>query len=371
MIRSILRQHITAVVTLSILLVLSTTFSSKLQQFLRQMSPSAPPQSTALQVFLTTPTLAYPDKPHQRPQSPLLQAILADIDAARTSIDLASFDFDIDTITDALIRAHRRGATVRVIVDSENLDTPEVSEQTGRLQAVGMTVRFDRREPFMHDKTIVIDSTITWVGSWNITTNDTYRNNNNMVRLISRPVATAYTQEFEQMFAGRFGTDKQRIESPGKLHIGNAVAEIAFSPQGDVAEQVIRRIQTARSSIHFLAFSFTADSIANAMVERIHAGLVVRGVFEMRNAIGSSSKLALLKSSGGDVVTDGNCYIMHHKVIIIDKHIVITGSYNFTASAEQSNDENLVIIDDPNIARIYLQEFERVYTQAQTPTRCT
>jgi phosphatidylserine/phosphatidylglycerophosphate/cardiolipin synthase-like enzyme len=61
---------------------------------------------------------------------------------------------------------------------------------------------------------------------------------------------------------------------------------------------------------------------------------------------------------------------MHNKVIVIDERTVITGSYNFTGSAEKDNDENLVIVDDPNLARAYLDEFQRVYDQAQSPTRC-
>jgi phosphatidylserine/phosphatidylglycerophosphate/cardiolipin synthase-like enzyme len=77
-----------------------------------------------------------------------------------------------------------------------------------------------------------------------------------------------------------------------------------------------------------------------------------------------------LRQGGVDVLEDGNCYILHHKVIIIDERTVITGSYNFTNSAERDNDENLVIVDDPNLARAYLDEFERVYAQAQAPARC-
>jgi phosphatidylserine/phosphatidylglycerophosphate/cardiolipin synthase-like enzyme len=56
---------------------------------------------------------------------------------------------------------------------------------------------------------------------------------------------------------------------------------------------------------------------------------------------------------------------MHHKVIIIDGDIVITGSYNFTASAERTNDENVVIFHDTKIAAVYLAEFQRVYADAQ------
>ena len=55
---------------------------------------------------------------------------------------------------------------------------------------------------------------------------------------------------------------------------------------------------------------------------------------------------------------------------MIDARTVITGSYNFTGSAEKDNDENLVIVEDPTLARAYLEEFERVYAQAQAPTRC-
>jgi phosphatidylserine/phosphatidylglycerophosphate/cardiolipin synthase-like enzyme len=61
---------------------------------------------------------------------------------------------------------------------------------------------------------------------------------------------------------------------------------------------------------------------------------------------------------------------MHHKIIIIDNQTVLTGSYNFTGSAERDNDENLVIIDDPVIVGQYVEEFERVYAQAQNPSRC-
>ncbi|HMO56365.1 MAG TPA: phospholipase D-like domain-containing protein, partial [Roseiflexaceae bacterium] len=75
-------------------------------------------------------------------------------------------------------------------------------------------------------------------------------------------------------------------------------------------------------------------------------------------------------AGGVDVLEDGNCYIMHHKVIIIDDRIVITGSYNFTASAETSNDESLLIIDDPTLAAAYVAEFDRLYAQATNPTRC-
>jgi phosphatidylserine/phosphatidylglycerophosphate/cardiolipin synthase-like enzyme len=322
------------------------------------------------QVFFTTPSLVYPDVRNHRPASPLLQAVIADIDSARKSVDLATFDLDIPEVTDALLRAKQRGLAVRAIVDSENLETPEVSEQTGRLESASIPVVFDNREPFMHDKFLVVDAAVAWTGSWNVTTNDLYRNNNNFVRFNNNLIAADYTNEFEQMFEGRFGTSKTSDTPYPHVQVGSANVEVYFSPEDGVAKYVLQRLAAAKKSIHFMTFSYTEDKISDAMVAKRKAGLVVRGVFERQNAGGSGADFNRLQQGGVDVLQDGNCYILHHKVIIIDERTVITGSYNFTGSAEKDNDENLVIVDDPALARAYLDEFEQVYAQAQAPTRC-
>ncbi len=328
------------------------------------------PSADDIQVFFTTPALVYPDVPSQRTTAPLLRAVLADIASARKSVDLATFDFDIPEITQALIRAKQRGIDVRVIVDSENLDTPEVSQQTGQLQRAGILVQFDHREPFMHNKFIVVDRAVAWTGSWNVTTNDTWRNNNNMLRFASPQLAADYTHEFEQLSSGRFGTSKTSGTPYPRVRVGDANVEVYFSPEDGVAKYVVQRLKSARTNIHFMTFSYTADAISDAMIAQVKAGLVVRGVFERQNAGGSGADFGRLKAGGVDVLEDGNCYILHHKVIVIDERTVITGSYNFTSSAEKDNDENLVIVDDPALASAYLEEFQRVQAQAQAPTRC-
>ncbi|GAB4188511.1 MAG: phospholipase D-like domain-containing protein [Roseiflexaceae bacterium] len=326
--------------------------------------------NSAIQMFFTTPSLVYPDKRDQRTPSPLLQATVADIDAARRSVDVAVFDLDVPEFVDALLRAKERGAEVRVVLDSENLETPEVAEQAGRLENGGITVISDQREAFMHNKFIVIDNAITWMGSWNITENDTFRNNNNMIRFVNQQLSGFYSGEFEQMFDKRFGSRKQSNAPYPSLTIGSARVEVHFSPKDGVAEYVLQRLEAARSSIRFMTFSYTSDPIADAMLAKQQAGLLVQGVFEAQNASGTGSEFGKLKRGGIDVLEDGNCYILHHKTIIIDDRIVITGSYNFTGSAEESNDENLVIIDDAAIAQQYIAEFQRLYQRASAPRRC-
>ena len=217
---------------------------------------------------------------------------------------------------------------------------------------------------------MVVDGAVAWMGSWNVTDNDTWRNNNNMLRFASRQVAADYTREFQQMFDGRFGTAKSSATPFPRLKLGGVNVEVYFSPEDGVAKYVLQRLAAAKQSIHFMSFSYTSSAIADAMVAQARAGLPVRGVFESQNAGGTGSVFGRLRGGGVDVLQDGNCYILHHKVIVIDARTVITGSYNFTNSAERDNDENPVIVDDPRLARAYLDEFARVYAQAQAPTRC-
>jgi phosphatidylserine/phosphatidylglycerophosphate/cardiolipin synthase-like enzyme len=191
-----------------------------------------------------------------------------------------------------------------------------------------------------------------------------------MLRVASRQVAADYANEFEQMFEGRFGTSKRSATPYPEVRLGSVNVEVYFSPEDGVAKHVLQRLAAAKRSIHFMAFSYTSSAIADAMVAQAQAGLLVHGVFESQNAGGTGSAFSRLRHGGVDVLQDGNCYILHHKVIVIDARTVITGSYNFTNSAEKDNDENLVIVDDPNLARAYLDEFARVYAQAQAPTRC-
>jgi phosphatidylserine/phosphatidylglycerophosphate/cardiolipin synthase-like enzyme len=115
-----------------------------------------------------------------------------------------------------------------------------------------------------------------------------------------------------------------------------------------------------------MAFTFTSEDIAGAMLEWAQTGVVVQGVAEARNAGRDYSEYERLREVVHDVLPDGNPYIMHHKVIIIDDATVILGSYNFTGNAEDNNDENLLIIHDPEVAALFVAEFGRVYEQART-----
>jgi phosphatidylserine/phosphatidylglycerophosphate/cardiolipin synthase-like enzyme len=208
-----------------------------------------------------------------------------------------------------------------------------------------------------------------------MTENGTYRNNNNAVLVASPALAANYAAEFEEMFSGKFGpTSPANTPNP---HIsittggdGEQTRQVEienyFAPEDQASAQIIAEIQGAQSRIRFMAFIFTSDEIADAMLEQARAGIVVQGVIEDRNTERDYSQYDRLRREIHDVLPDGNPYIMHHKVIIIDDETVILGSYNFTNSAEDKNDENVLIIHDAEVAALFVTEFGRVYDAART-----
>lgn len=312
-----------------------------------------------IEVVFTAPT--YPEEAANRYGG--LDEQLADaIDEAERTVDVAAYDFDLERVADALIRAHERGLRVRLVTDSDYAD--ELGPV--RLEAAGIPVVYDERGAFMHDKFVVLDEAAVWTGSWNLTDYGTYRNNNNVVIVESQALAQNYTTEFEEMFEeGAFGPTSPAETPYSQVEVGEILVENYFGAEEEIAPRIIEQLEEAETSIQFLAFTFTDDGISGAMNRKHREGVLVQGVVESRNAGSMGSDVEALQKAGADVLKDGNPYNMHHKVIIIDGTIVITGSYNFTRNAADSNDENVLIIHSPGIAASYLREFDRVYQLAR------
>lgn len=289
--------------------------------------------------------------------------LAASIDSARLTLDVAIYSMSLRTVRDALIRAHERGVQVRVVMESDNMDR---SAPQALIDA-GIPVLGDRREGLMHDKFIVIDRTEVWLGSMNYTYSGAYEDNNQLILIRSVEMAENYTKEFEEMFVDdMFGPDIVP-ETPNPIvRVEDTLMEVYFSPDDGVADRIFDVLNDAEESIYFLAFSFTTDEFGETIRDKAENGLTVAGVMEeeqVKSNIGT--EYDLFKQAGLDVFTDGNEGQMHHKTMIIDGRIVITGSYNFSRSAEIRNDENLVIIYNEKIADFYMQEFQRVYELAQ------
>ena len=312
-----------------------------------------------IDIYFTDPESPLASQETGGPDGPLADSI----DAARLTVDVAAYSMSLRTVRDALIRAHKRGVQVRVVMESDNMD----GSAPQALIEAGIPVLGDRREGLMHDKFVVIDRSEVWLGSMNFTFSGAYQDNNNLIHIRSVEMAENYTKEFEEMFVDdKFGPDVVSETPNPDITIDGTRIETFFSPDDGVAGHVLEVLNNAEESIYFMAFSFTTDEFGEAIRMKAEDGLTVAGVMEeeqVKSNVGT--EYDPFKQAGLDVYVDGNEGQMHHKVMIVDGKIVITGSYNFSNSAETRNDETLVIFHNEQIADFFLEEFQRVYQQAQ------
>jgi len=321
-------------------------------------------------IYFTDPK--YPDRPDTR-HGGIDEAFVAFLDGAQRSLDVAIYDFDLDNAADALVRAKNRGVQVRMVMDSDTLNNTKdqaIQRAVGKVKAAGIPIVGDNRQPIMHNKFVVRDGDTVWTGSWNFTTGDTYRLNNNAVIFRSRELADNYAAEFRKMFeAKQFGPSKAKGVPHPVITIDGAQIQNYFAAEDGVARHVADQIRQAQHSIRFMAFSFTHDGIAQAVLDRAKAGVEVVGVFERTGSETRFSEYGKLKQAGLEVYQDGNPYVMHHKVFILDDDTVIFGSFNFSDNADKDNDENLLIVKDAGFARPFIEEFDKVLAVAKDPPR--
>jgi phosphatidylserine/phosphatidylglycerophosphate/cardiolipin synthase-like enzyme len=333
--------------------------------------------------------------------------VAANINALQSggTLDIAAFEWNSPVIHLAVLAAHQRGVTVRMVVDDNNamevaedlddLDANDLElrnpDAQGRVFSVsgeyrfyeeeyaladamvfelidaGVPVSVDHRSGFMHNKFMIMNRQIVWTGSMNYTQNGVYRNNNNLLMLRSRQAVEAYEAEFNEMFEqSDFGSSRSPVNS-ARFSLDGIPVRVLFSPEDGVVNDLTEYLNNAESSIRFMAFSFTLDDVRNVLLARSADGVDVSGIFEVRGSETQFSELTPLFCAGMDVRQDGNTFTFHHKVFIIDERVVLTGSFNFSASAINDNDENMVIIEDPLLAAQYIAEFDRMMAQAEVP----
>ncbi len=289
----------------------------------------------------------------------LEKRLVARLTDAAARIDAALYDLDSVPVADAFIEAHRRGLQVQIFTETDNIE-----EQIRRLQEAGIRV-VDDKDPnsYMHHKFVVIDDRYVWTGSYNITYNGAYKNNNNVILIDSVQLAYSFTQEFRELFLREQiggSSDRSGVSSQVKLSDGTRISTY-FSPYNDTISPLLKEIRSAKKSIHFMAFSFTHDILGAAIRSRFEAGIDVQGIFEERQANNRYSEYKSMKEAGLSVLLDENRGAMHHKVIVIDRETVVTGSYNFSRNAETRNSENLLIIKgNQELGAAYVAEFHRI-----------
>jgi phosphatidylserine/phosphatidylglycerophosphate/cardiolipin synthase-like enzyme len=316
------------------------------------------------QVYFTAPTGSSDARTYTGGIDTIL---ITQINDTERTLDIAAYEFNLASLTQAVLNARQRGVRVRVVTDNEDgLGDDETT--LNQLVSAGIPVVTDDRSALMHDKFMILDGLVVWTGSWNFTINDTYRNNNNALAIRSRQAVQNYQAEFDEMFAeGRFGPSSP-ARTPNTVFSQDGIPiGVYYAPEDEVIQAIDDVLSRAQTSIRFMTFSFTVDEMGDIIAARANAGVSVQGIFETTGSETQFSEMRPLYCAGLQVRQDGNRYILHHKVFIVDDVTVITGSFNVSENATNSNDENLVIISDPDLAAQYVAEFNRRWAEATAP----
>src|SRR5262249_33095902 len=134
------------------------------------------------------------------------------------------------------------------------------------------------------------------------------------------------------------------LRLPYRLYAKTPEHSVYFSPKGGCTEAIVHEIQHAKHEILVQAYSFTSKPIAQALVDAKLRGFAVDLVIDNSQETEPHSDLPFFLQEGLSPRIDAHHGIAHNKVMVIDHHIVITGSFNFTTHAEESNAENLLIL---------------------------
>ncbi len=305
--------------------------------------------------------------------------IAAYIDRAVSTIDLAVYNNNDQTIMNAVDDAYDRGVQIRYVTQGSNANIG-----LGQINsAIPVLERQDDNGSGMHNKFVIIDADdadncALITGSTNFTTNGLVEDYNNVVIFQDQSVCRGFRVEFEEMWGGNgpqpvIGNSKfsslKLNNTPKQYTVGGVPVEAYFSPTDGVTDAIKAAIHTTDSDLDFALLVLTRDDLTEAIIEEDNLFLVVaRGMIEQVSGTGSDFQTLL--DGGVDAEShEGIFPQLHHKYCIIDHSspdsdpLVITGSHNWSSSAETVNDENTVIIHDASIANQFYQEWYKRWSE--------
>ncbi len=306
------------------------------------------------------------------------------IDLAERSVDLSVYNFSRPALVSAMINARERGVTTRMVGDVDESPTSGYQDilRYGRIPfSLGNT------DAIQHNKFAVVDEKFLFMGTGNFSNSDLDRNNNNYMVIESDTLTAEFKSEFEQMFFGRYGSRKIPFTTNHDHMINLTPLERYFSPyDGDQAmTRLIQLVDGAQREIQFMIFAFTHDELTSALIRAARRGVLVRGVHDYTFIRGTSEEAPRLYSAGVYLATgpfnreDGNENTavpgvkshggkLHCKTMIFDGAIVSTGSFNWSTNAVDNNDENMVVVHSPFVARELQNQWDAIWAVSRPIT---
>lgn len=321
----------------------------------------------------------------------LTDSIVAYINKATVNLDIAMYDFTNHAtesderntaIAEAVNSAHNRGVNVRFITDADVVNDILYTTLLPEIQILKAS-----HAGIMHHKFIVTDYESienSWIvsGSTNPNYNNLTIDYNNLIAIQDQALAKAFHYEFNEMWGdtglipdllnSSFSSDKID-NTPHHFSVNGKRIELYFSPSDHTTSRISEVIENAVSTVDFAMMAFTEDVLGNSIISAHNNQIEVRGIIDYVEYSGSEyDKLLVAGVKVYDYAnSDGTGWpdaaTVHHKFAVMDagteNGIVITGSHNWTASAESKNDENTLIIHDKETSSLFLKEVKRIQNQ--------
>lgn len=320
----------------------------------------------------------------------VMARLVSFISLARTSLDMAFYDMRFsDGLKQQLLAALRQraaaGVQIRICYDADKSQPPNLSggqdpapSGTGAfVQSLGFPFRRIGGMKLMHNKYIVRDGEAVWTGSTNMTDDAFTLMENNIVTLASPALAAYYTEDFEQLWK------KETIENTGNIRTAQvtlnysgqpANVRVMFSPGCgfDIDAEIAKRAANARRRIRICSLLLNSGTLINALTNVLREKrAAVSGIYDRTQMTEVYRQWQVVPSNRWkipalqDIIARANLAgknstpyspasrhdFMHNKILVIDD-AVITGSYNFSRSAE-FNAENILLIESPALADCY------------------
>lgn len=294
------------------------------------------------------------------------EVIAHSIANAETSVELCVMQLQDFTVSDALIAAHERGVAVRIIVD-DGYATADVEKAIEHLQVAGVTILADSSSnKLMHSKFVVIDGATSLVSSGNFSTYDSASNANNLLLFRSPALATGLVDRFDAMWTKK-AFYNPTDPGPFSTTVDGAKVHWYHGPDWAMIDALIAAIDNAKEAIHFSIFSFTLESVREALNDRC-GEVELLGLYDEGQANGDESMAPSGWCPQADVREakiegDFGFKKLHHKYLIIDpgvegSQIVITGSANWSYSAATKNTELMVRVQHSEVVQAFESEFQ-------------
>lgn len=317
----------------------------------------------------------------------LTERLVSFIEATISTLDIAIYDLTEQAVLDALAKVgKRRGRKLRIafdasgerptnaIADPKPGKTHEAIDKAG-LAKYAKPVQLTGRH-LMHDKFAIRDGKHLWTGSANFTRGGLVLQDNACLEASSATLAKAYQPVFEDLF--RQPATLAAPEPVKPTTLGGAQISVYFAPgAGEGIDSLCSRLLGEAKKVRLMAFVITDPDILGALAHFRASGSDIQAIVDPA-AITVAKKIktldptllwwtsdARIRVARSHAFTNtGDNDFQHNKVLILDDHRVICGSYNLSENAE-ANDENLLLIDSKPIAAAYSAYFDAVYATAK------